>query len=165
MYLFCGEGSRLLSRMCPASGGCTLTMLFEEESSGPKSCAGFFYRENIKYIWNTSVQCAACQVRSGSMCLPSLLYTYFTLTGIAQTHKRTKTASFSFPKVNTLKDTTECGQQCGWKKESNKEKREASSAYHLQPTKRARPRFGGGERWRMKGDVRLNKCMEELRTK
>lgn len=48
LYLFCGEGSRLLSRMCPALGGCTLTMLSGEESSGPKSCAGFFYKEDKK---------------------------------------------------------------------------------------------------------------------
>lgn len=45
LYLFCAEGSRLLSRTCPASGGCTLTMLSGEESSGPKSCAGFFYNK------------------------------------------------------------------------------------------------------------------------
>lgn len=48
MYLFCGAGSRPLSRMCPASGGCTLTKLSEAENSGPKSCAGFFYKKIIK---------------------------------------------------------------------------------------------------------------------
>lgn len=48
LYLFCGEGSHLLSRMCPALGGCRLTMLFGEESSGPKSCVGFFYKKHKK---------------------------------------------------------------------------------------------------------------------
>lgn len=55
LYLFCGEGSRLLSRMCPALGGGTLTMLFGEENSGPKSCAGFFYKKKIKRISKTSL--------------------------------------------------------------------------------------------------------------
>lgn len=50
LYLFCGEGSRLSSRMCPALGGCRLTGLSEEESSGPKSCAGFFYKKKKIYI-------------------------------------------------------------------------------------------------------------------
>lgn len=44
-YLFCGEGSRLLSHTCPALGGCMPTVPFEEESSGPESCAGFFYKK------------------------------------------------------------------------------------------------------------------------
>lgn len=48
LYLFCAEGSRLSSRTCPALGGCTLTMPSGEESSGPKSCAGFFYKKNKK---------------------------------------------------------------------------------------------------------------------
>lgn len=45
LYLFYGEGSRPLSRTCPAWGGCMLTVLLGEESSGPENCAGFFYKK------------------------------------------------------------------------------------------------------------------------
>lgn len=48
MYLSCGAGSRPLSHMCPALGGCMLTKSSEAENSGPKSCAGFFYKKIIK---------------------------------------------------------------------------------------------------------------------
>lgn len=50
VYLFCGEGSRPLSRTFPASGGCMLTVLFGEESSGPENCAGFFYEKDNSRI-------------------------------------------------------------------------------------------------------------------
>ena len=83
LYLFCGEGSRLSSRTCPASGGCMLTAPFEEESSGPVSCAGFFYtkKKKLRYI---SV------VRSGTM------YAYHASFPYTHTHTKVLVTKTSF---------------------------------------------------------------------
>lgn len=114
-YLFCGEGSRLLSHMCPAFDGCTLTMLFAEGSSGPKSYAGFFYKRHrssqlIKSIHVTSNLSNLVQERSGSNTTLDCSY--------ANTRGSEKEQLLYTSKV---KNTAESGQQCAWNEERGKE--------------------------------------------